>query len=167
MVYVDQGLLHSSEQAEAQPEGQVKKIGRRDEPETLAMLRASGILQRDGPLAASRAAAMKRASEPARPVSLPRPHPADLEAAERLRISLSSDGSGASRASAVPSSADAGGRGCGRPRKPESASREEPLQMRTSGSMQAPLTPKHAPRHSTIPDSPLTSTSDGAISSFH
>lgn len=98
---MDQGVMHSSKGVEAQPEGQVNESGKREEPDTLAMLRASGILQRDGPLAASRAAALKRASEPARPVSLPWPHPADLEAAERLRASLSSEGSGASRASAA------------------------------------------------------------------
>ncbi|BDA46004.1 hypothetical protein COCOBI_08-0960 [Coccomyxa sp. Obi] len=154
-------LLHGSERRKAQPEGEVNKHGKRDEPDAVAMLRASGILQRDGPLAASGAAALKRASEPPRPVGLPRPHPADLEAAERLRASLSSEGSGASRASAAaPSSADAGG--CrGRPRKPERASQEE-LPLRASGSTQAPRTPKHAPRPSTVPDSPLTSTSDVA-----
>ncbi|CAL8462138.1 g1669 [Coccomyxa elongata] len=159
-LHTAKGLLHSSERVEAQPEGRINESGKREEPDTLAVLRASGILQRDGPLAASRAAAVKRASEPARPVSLLRPHPADLEAAERLRASLSSEGSGASRASAAPSSVDAGGRG-GRPPKPERASQEE-LPLRASGSTQAPRTPKHAPRPSTIPDSPLTSTSDVA-----
>ncbi|KAK9906731.1 hypothetical protein WJX75_007009 [Coccomyxa subellipsoidea] len=125
------------------------------EPQTLAMLRSSGILQRDGPLAASGAAALARASAQQPAVSLRRPHPADLEAAERLRASLSSEGGSSSRASSEPT--------C-RARQPPKQERikEEEGVLRASGWTQAPSTPKHALRQSALPDSPFTSTSSVA-----
>lgn len=132
---------------------------RGDEPEALAMLRSSGILQRDGPLAASRAAAVARASAPQPLRAIPRPHPADLEAAERLRASLSSSGS-SSRASAADS-----GRLAQQPHKPRAAPEENAL--RGSGGTQAPCTPRHTSRPSALPDSPLTVASSGALRILH
>lgn len=140
----------------AQPANDRQGKGLREEPQSLAMLRSSGILQRDGPLAASGAAALARASAPQPPVSLRRPHPADLEAAERLRVSLSSEGGSSSRASSEPLS------------RSRLQQKQEPAQeegaLRASGGTQAPSTPKHAPRPSALPDSPLTCTSSGARS---
>lgn len=143
------------------PETRLDEWGqaRVDEPQTLAMLRSSGILQRDGPLAASGAVALARASAQQPAVSLRRPHPADLEAAERLRASLSSEGGSSSRALSEPT--------CLARQPPKHLRiKEEEGVLRASGWTQAPSTPKHAPRQSALPDSPLTSTSSGARSAF-